>query len=94
MVPLVEVVSNFGICPLQTNPMRRPTAAMRINEFKWVQFLSLLLSNSTSQKRKPRDSNHLPSDLIHDKLYHRATVPCKTQHIFVRNQNNQLNFHL
>ena len=100
MAPHEEVVSNFFICPLQTNSTRCPTAIMRINEFKLVQFYSLLLSTSALQKRKRRGSNHLLPDLLHDELDHRATVPCQLPHIMfclawiccVVNLQNQMYF--
>ena len=53
--------------------------------------MSLLLSTSLrSKKRKRRDSNHLPPDLIHDKLDHRATVPCHS--LLIVHYSDEFNF--
>ena len=58
MVPnsLEEVVSNFHFCPLfhesyATSYTTLPTAEMKINEFKRVQFSSLLLSTFVSLRK-------------------------------------------
>ena len=67
-----------------TSYMTLPTAVMRFTEISGFNFHSF--SSPTSlrfvQKRKRRDSNHLPPEpthQIHDALTHRATVTCERE---------------